>query len=278
MTEIITKAAESANTIGSYRHPVLEEGNLSFPNGRYVIAFPDDAVSHEELRLEHRVERAGLIKRLIRQEKAEYACIVSSPKSFYRRTLRQSSPSQRVTWSDRDLGEPPLFTPVILCTEAIDVDLDTDRDEVHSAWHGVHVKIPRGARLAVGHVFDLRSSVTQLITIQPDETLSGSTFLVDTGSDPFRFVVKCGPELIHYFRKAPQSVTRSNVMTHVVTACLAVLQRQFDDPEEWDRNLHRLADHLTQKYPHRWDDEDFHPEEAATVLHPHVLPDPDEDR
>ncbi|MDE2661603.1 MAG: hypothetical protein OXI39_01180 [Gemmatimonadota bacterium] len=278
MIEIITEAAASANTIGSYRHPVLEEGNLSFPNGRYVVAFPEDGVGSEELRLEHRVERASLIKRLIRQKKAEYACIVSSPKSFYRRTLLQRSPSQRVRWSDRDLGEPPLFTPVILCTDAVAVDLDSARDEVHPAWHGIRVEIPRGARLAVGHVFDLRSSVTQLITIQPDETLSGSTFLVDTGSDPFRFVVKCGPELIRYFRSAPRSETRSNIMTHVVTACLAVLQRQFRDPEEWDRNLSRLADHLAGKYPYGWDEEDFHPEEAATVLYPHVLPDPDGDR
>ena len=39
--ELVTEAAASTNTIGAHAHPVLEEGNLSFPRGRYVIDFVD---------------------------------------------------------------------------------------------------------------------------------------------------------------------------------------------------------------------------------------------
>ena len=278
MTEITTEAARAGNTIGSYEHPVLEEGNLSFPAGRYVVSFPGGTTGDGKLDLVHRVERATLIQRLIRHHKAEYTCIISSPKSFYRRTRRSRSHRQRVTWSEHDLGEPPLFTPMILCTESVEVRVDAKRDEVHPAWHGRRVSIPVGARLAVGHVFDLRSSVTQLVEIKQDDKLSGSTFYVETVSEPFRFRVKAGPELIRYLGRSPRSTTRSNVMTHVVTACFAVLQRQFGDREQWDRNLFRLADHILPEYSYAWDEEDFRPEEAATILYPHVLPEGEEDR
>ena len=270
MIELVTEAAAAANTIGSHDHPVLEEGNLSFPLGRYVVGFVGGDGSSFELM--HRLEGAALISDLLRQKKARYGCIVSSPRSFYRKMHLAEGSRQRIAWDDRELGEPPLFTPVILCTGTEKVVLSAERHDVHPAWNDVSVAMYKGARLAVGHVFDLRSSVMQMIRMEVDESLSGNRFQVQAQAEPFGFVVKASPSLHRYVRTARADPTRSNIMTHVVTACFALLQKRFRDPEEWDRNLERLAEHIGSWYPHRWDEEDFQPEAAAMELYPHVLP------
>ena len=70
-------------------------------------------------------------------------------------------------------------------------------------------------------------------------------------------------------------------MTNVVTACLALLQRDFSDDggqeeDGWqsDRNLMALADYLEENdVPHWTEVDDFRPEEVATHLYPHLVED-----
>ena len=66
-------------------------------------------------------------------------------------------------------------------------------------------------------------------------------------------------------------------MTHIVTACLARLQR--DDTEDdggsgWrsHRNLVALADYLQHRGLDHWSDEGFRPESVATAMYPLKLP------
>ena len=269
--ELVTTASAPTNTIGAHAHPVLEEGNLSFPRGRYVIDFVDGDEG-PCFELIHRIEGAGLISGLLKEGKACFGCIVSSPRSFYRRTHISERPQQRITWDESELGEAPLFRPVVLCTIPETVVLRADRDDVHLAWDGVEVVFQKGVRLALGDVFDLRSSVMQMIRIEADDTLEGNRFHVQPETEPFGFVVKASTSLHQFIRTSNADSTRSNILTHVVTACFALLQRRFHDPEEWDRNLQRLAQHIARHYPHRWDEDDFQPEVAATALYPHILP------
>ena len=68
-------------------------------------------------------------------------------------------------------------------------------------------------------------------------------------------------------------------MSHVVTACLALLQRQFSDDDDdsgWKshRNLVAFADHLEINGLGHWTDDDFQPEKVATALYRLVLPTP----
>ncbi len=272
MIELVTAAATSANTIGSHSHPVLEEGNLSFPEGRYIVGF-EGRQNEPSFDLVHRVEGAGLITDLVKREKARYGCIVSSPRSFFRKTHLAEGSRQRIAWDAGDLGEPPLFTPVVLCTSDVEeIALSARSHGVHEVWDGVPVAMRKGARLAVGDVFDLRSSMMQFIRIEADDRQEGNSFHVEPEAEPFGFVVRASPSLHRYLRSAPADPVRKNVMTHIVTACFALLQRKYGDEEEWDRNLQRLADHIAAEYPHRWDDDEFRPEAAATALYPHVLP------
>ena len=126
-------APGTSNAIRSHDHPMLESGNLSFPQGRYLLDFePGD--DHSSFVVTHRVEGAPLISVLLETGKAQYACIVSSPISSYRRTHIATEARHEVSWNVDDLGEAPLFTPAILASEFQEITLRAQRDGVHVIW------------------------------------------------------------------------------------------------------------------------------------------------
>lgn len=269
-----------SNAIRSHEHPMLESGNLSFPNGRYSLDFHpgNDRSSYV---IEHRIQGAKLIDRLIEYRQACYACIVSSPMSSYRQIHRSDDARQTVQWNNDDLGDPPLFTPMVVCTEAQSMILDSDRDGVHLVWNGQRINLQKGSRLALGSVMQLQSSILQLLSLQEDTHLNEGQFVVDVKEEPFRFQVRLSRTL-HKFLRFPKNSVRNHIMTHIVSACLGRLQKDYSDDDGdtgWQsfRNLRALADYLEHKGEMHWSDADFRPERVATALYPHVLPNSDDE-
>ena len=264
-----------SNSIRSDHHPILESGNLSFPRGRYTLDFQlgDDRAS---CAVTHHIEHAPLVTRLLEAGQAQFACVVSSPISSYRKTHLSADPRQTVAWSPDNLGEPPLFTPMVLCTDSIDLTLDANTDGVHRIWDGHSITLRKGTRLAHGSVIRLEASIIHLLSMQEDASLDPGQFVIDSKDEPFCFLVKLSPDL-HRFLRYDHAAHRTNIMTHVVTACLALLQRRYSDDDGdsgWKshRNLVAFADHLEDKQLGHWNDDDFQPEKAATALYPLVLP------
>ena len=278
MIEIVTLARSSSNGVRSLGFPVLEAGNISFPNGRYAIEFVPGA-DRASFVLKHRLEGAPLISRLLAEDKARYVCTVSSPISSYRRTHLSSSPSQPIQWDIEDLGEPPLFTPMIVSVASSEFLLDKTQDGVHDVWHDQRVILAKGSRLALGQVVQLRSSILHLLSFHANEELKDGTFFVDAETEQgFQFRVNLSTSLHAFLQYPSKGHTRKNIMTHIVTACLALLQRDFkEDSEEeggWEshRNLKAFAEFLKSQKLHHWADPEFHPEQVATTLYPHTLP------
>ena len=268
-------APGTSNAIRSHDHPMLESGNLSFPEGRYLLDL-EPGEDRSSYVVTHHVDGAPLISRLLQAEQARYACIVSSPISSYRETHTSTAARHEVRWNADDLGEAPLFTPAILCAAPQDLTLNSDRDGVHLIWDDQPVTLHKGSRLALGSVIQLESSILNLLSFHADPRLSEGQFAVELESEPFRFRVNLRPAL-HRFLRFPTTHFHHNLMTHIVTACLARLQR--DDAEDdgdsgWrsHRNLVALADHLDHKGLDHWSDEGFRPEEVATALYPLRLP------
>ena len=285
MSEIITLARSSANAIRSHGFPVLEAGNISFPNGRYTLTFEprDDRASFV---LKHRIEGAPLISRLLNEEKACYVCAVSSPISSYRHTYVSKAPSQTIQWDENDLGEPPLFTPMIVSVASCQLRLSENHDGVHGIWDDQLVTIEKGSRLALGHVVQLRSSILQLLSLHAKNDLGEGEFYVDAETEHgFQFRVNLNPHLHAFIQYAGRDGIREHIMTHVVTACLALLKRDFSEDDEdeggWrsHRNLRAFSDFLRDKDLPHWSDDEFRPEQVATKLYPHVIPtEPDGER
>ena len=282
MTRIISIAQSLSNAIRAHSYPVLEAGNLSYPDGRYIVDFSPGS-DRSSFTLKHQIEGAPLIVRLLKQEQAKYVCTVSSPISAYRRTHVSDKVTHEIRWDMEDLGEPPLFTPMILCTTSRKLDLSQDRDGVHRLWHGARISLQQGSRLALGHVIQLRSSIFNLLSFSKREDLKDGTFFVDADTEPFQFRVNLSSELHKFLKFAGTGPTREHIITHIVTACFALLQRDFaDDSEEeggWQthRNLLALAEFLENRgLPHWSDSENFRPEKIATALYPLILPHEDD--
>ncbi|MDE0345644.1 MAG: hypothetical protein OXI66_07670, partial [Boseongicola sp.] len=183
-----------SNAVRSDDHPILESGSLAFPRGRYTLDFkPGD--DRSSCVLNHRIEHAPLITRLVEAGQAQYACVVSAPASSYRKTHLSAEARQAVAWSAGDLGEPPLFTPMVVCMETLGLSLDSDADGLHRIWDKQEITLHKGARLALGSVIQLEASISHLLSMQKDENLGPGRFFVDAQTEPFLFVVKLSEDL-----------------------------------------------------------------------------------
>lgn len=278
MSEIVTLARSTSNGIRSHGFPVLEAGNISFPNGRYALEF-EPGTDRASFILTHQLDGAPLISRLLNEDRARYVCAVSSPISSYRRTHLSSTPSQYIQWDVEDLGEPPLFTPMIVSVASCELHLDRTQDGVHDVWHDQHVVLEKGSRLALGHVVQLQSSILQLLSFHANDKLGNGTFFVDAETEQgFQFRVNLSVDLHSFLQYPRKDGTRQNIMIHIVSACLALLQREFkedsDDDGGWKshRNLRAFAEFLETRDLLHWADDEFQPEQVATSLYPHSLP------
>ena len=280
MTEIITLASSETNTARLRTYPVLEAGNVSFPDGRYAVDFKPQKKRSSFL-VRHDLQNAALVRRLVKDGAAKYCCTVSSPASSYRRMHLSHDAAQEIEWNADDMGEPPLFTPMVIAVEARTLELCSERDDVHPMWAGQRIAIEKGTRIAVGPVVRLQPTLVHLLRFTQDAERKNGTFRVDAESQPFQFVVALSVDMHQFLQYGKRDSVRGHIMTHIVTACLALLQRDFPMDEDHegddlhsDRNLDALADYLEQNdLPHWTDTEDFRPEEVATALYPHLLDD-----
>lgn len=265
-----------SNAVRAHEHPMLESGNPSFPQGRYRLRLTpgDDRCS---FRVAHEVEGAALVVRLLESGAARCACVVSSPRSGYRDVHVAESTEHEVRWDVADLGEAPLFTPTVVCLAERRMKLSADRDDVHPIWDNQTITLRRGSRLALGDVVQLQSSILHLLSLHRDDRVADRQFHVEIESEPFRFKANVGAALYRCLRFSG-GVTRHNIMTHIVTACLALLQRDCTEDDEdtgWQshRNLRAFADYLTANGQPHWTEDGFRPEQVATAIYPLALPD-----
>lgn len=286
--KIRAKDRASTNAMPARDYPVIEGGNDSFPDGDYAIDTEADDSRPSRFIMRHAVEGARLVERPLAEKKAVYACAIAASRSAYREILRSGDATQKIEWDPENFGEPPYFTPMILCVEDVRRVLNSGEDQVHQDWDGVEAAFPKGAWLAMGPVLQLKSSgMESLISIRSDDALGPGQFCTEAvAGDAFRFEVRCHPELHALLQgKKGRRTQRADVMIHVVTSCFAALQREYppenDGEEGWRgyKSLETLAGKLDDENYLDWSDPTFRPEEAATLLYPHemALPTKDED-
>lgn len=269
--------------------PVLEDGNLSFLDASYN---PIPKSSNEEcsLLLEHRIENATFLQQLIKDQKAKFACLVSIPRTGYRRLEffeHSSNDVQMVRWEKGYLADPPMIRPVLLATQKINHTFSAN-DGVANAWHGHSVDIPIGARLARGPYLRPVSSMAQLLIIRKDEYLKPTSIEVsESTEDGFKFIVKLGVQL-YAFMNAPRGneadLIWHNLHLHFISRCLEILHNDYginsdDDEQSWEQysNLKMLSDQLLQKELLHWSHVDFKPDRIATELYFIKIPNQDEE-
>ena len=184
---------------------------------------------------------------------------------------------QLVNWDPKDLGEHPMFTPMLVTREEISHIVDAETDGLNHIWHGKELLLPKGARVAVGPTFKLQSGISGMLDFNLDENLAPGQFWVEASSeDGFKFKVHLATDLYEHLRYHRQELIGSNIMAHIVSATFGILNRDYatDDEEEGWKSYHNLlglAELLEEKGLGHWADDAFRPEQAATCLYPHML-------
>ena len=275
MDEIVTEAKAPSSAIRGHAFPMLESGNTSFPEGRYVIGFEQGA-DRNSFTVRHRIENAPLINNAIADGLAQFVCTVASPISSYRASHVSRSSTQVISWNSDDLGEPPMFTPMVVVTEPFEKTLNLEQDGVHELWNGRTVAFEQGMRLALSDVVLMRSSVLNMLLFERDPSLSDGEFRVEAEDrEGFRFRAHLAADLHRFLKYDSGDPGRGHIITHVVSACFSVLKEQYaeDEDEEggWQsyRGLRAMADTLKEHDLPHWSEDDFSPELAATRLYPH---------
>lgn len=275
MTEIVTEAGDLNSAVRGHAFPALESGNTSFPNGRYVVRF-EPGKDGSSFTVHHRIEGAPLIDRAIADGLARFVCAVAAPVSSYRVSHAATGSTQVVGWRSDDLGEPPMFTPMVVVSERFERTLNCDRDGVHELWHGSTVVFEPGMRIALGDVALMHASMASLLLFQPDEQLDEGRFRVEVAADEgFRFRVHLAPGLHRFLRGHARDAQYGHIVTHIVSACFGHLKNDPLDDEEggWEsfQGLKALAEQLKSHGLPHWSEDDFSAEFAATTLYPHRL-------
>ena len=275
-----------SEVVRSFPFPVLEEGNLSFPNGEYAPEIKSDEKNDCSVTINHRVTNAPFVEQWVGDGKALCCCTVSIPVTGYRRlfTSAKNDFEQTVQWETEWVGEPPVLRPIIVCKEQTS-HIFNGNDGVHDLWVGREITFSKGARIAVGPAQRPVSSLQSLLSIEKDETLDpGCLSIVACPDQGFYFCVKVASNLFG-FLQSPGGGDRNNhsrsILIHAVSSCFALLGKDYqnengenEDGGGWGEysNLRALAADMESKNLRLWNEDDFQPEKAATALYPHLIP------
>ena len=274
----------ASEVLRSLPYPVLEDGNLSYPEGEYTVdADPqDDGTS---VRIHHEIQGAPFLDRLLIQGQARYGCLISVPLTGYRKLHLSSDAYQRVQWDMAVVGEPPMLRPLIVSTTELSHTFGAD-DGVVEAWRGREIKLPKGARLALRGYLRSFSSLHELLEINQDQTLpNGSLEVKACEEDGFYFKVSVAPDLSLFLQNSGgRQDHRRSVLTHIVSRCFEILKQDYSDQSDdgeatggWDqfRNLKALHHELIRRDLSTWEEDGFSPDKVATQRYPHRPPPPE---
>lgn len=265
--------------VRAFPHPVLEEGNLSFPEGQYSPEIDMGADGYSAT-VRHFLQGAPLIARLLEEGDAFYACTVSIPVTSYRRLLCSESRDQMIQWDQSYVGEPAILHPVIVCRRKLQCDLSSD-DGVNEAWVGHKVILEPGSKIVLGPFFRTSTSLQSLLSVRKDTRLEPGQLSVEACSeDGYYFDVRVAADLHEFLQRwggEERKLHRDSILTHAISRCFELLVKYFgnegDGDEEWRsyRNLVALASELESRGLPLWDADGFIPEKVATSLQPHQI-------
>ena len=278
-TEISIRGSDLNPSSRAFHWPVLEAGNRSYQDGVYSVVF-EEKERGRSFTILHQVQAAQLIEEWMKAGKLNFICSVASPRSMYRGIHVSNTPQQTIEWVQEDLGEPPMFTPMLVTREEIRHTVDSKTDGLNPIWDGREIILNAGARVAVGQTFKFQSGLNGILEFNKDEELAPGQVRVEPSSENgFTFKVYLAPNLYNHLRYRRKEMPGTNIMVHVVSTALGILQKDYSDAADEDgtgwqsyRNLVGLADLLQRHGAGLWSDENFKPELAATILYPHPVP------
>ena len=279
--------SKPSSTVRSLPYPALEDGNFSFPNGSYDVSTQLLGNSGTKVRLKHEISNAPFIDKLVNDGDAKCACLVSVPKTGYRKLYITDSRSQEIEWNLDIAGEPPMLRPVVLYIGNEKAYTLNRRDGVAEVWQKQKISLYKGARLASGRYLRPSISIQSLLTVkQKEEMKAGSFTVVPNTNEGFYFTMYAASDIFNFVQNPQGNIElRGSILTHAVSQCFSILERDYgveigdESEDQWSqhKNLVALAEWLDAQDMPKWFDDDFDPVCTATELYQIRIPEVNED-
>lgn len=231
--------------------------------------------------VEHRLEDAPTLRKLIDNDDAAWAVELRCPKTLMARVDTSSAPSQAVRWSRDEVDDAVYIVPGVIALR----ELSLDRSALTSLWADAgELHVPAGWWLAKGDARRATTLTQSLLKFSQNEHLKKGRMEVepDFSSGRLRFTVKMAPDL---FKRARSS--RDVQIAALVGACGWFPEVFRTDSASEDGEQIGGEGPLAQELRHRlraakpdivlWDDKSFDPATAATVLEPFLPTVPTDD-
>ena len=274
--------SRSNSRVKALPYPAIEDGNFSFPDAVYEVVPRPSGNSATKVALRHELKGAAFVEELIRNGEAQFACLLSVPKTGFRKLCMANSNEQEISWDLDIAGETPILGPVIVYVGKRISRKLTEKDGVAGIWQNQEIDVPRGARLARGRYLRPANTMQQLLRVQCNMGMEKGGFTVKANSnDGFYFSLEAALDIFQFLQN-PQGelALRKSILVHAVSQCLNILKsdydasREDDETGQWEqyRNLKSLSDLLAEKNMGHWSDEDFDPVRVATGLYPIEIP------
>ena len=272
--------------VRSLPYPAIEEGNFSFPEGNYEVTPekpPGNSMTSVILR--HELRGAQFVENLIQEGKAKFACLLSVPKTGFRKLYIADSNEQEISWDLGIAGEPPMIGPVVLyvAEDKLNHKL-TKKDGVAEVWYNREIEIPKGARLARGRYLRSSAAIQNLIRVRVNKNMeSGSFFITPNSNEGFYFYLEAASDISEFIQNPQgESELRGSILVHAVSQCFNILKTSYDasgeegedEGRQWEqyKNLVALSDWLAAQNMLHWSDENFDAVRVATQLYPIRIP------
>ena len=238
--------------------------------------------SATKVTIRHELKGAPFVEKLIQNGKAQFACLLSVPKTGFRKLCRADSDEQEISWDLDIAGEHPILGPVIVYVgDGMSCKL-TGKDGVAGIWQNRKIEFPKGARLARGRYLRTSNTMRQLLRVQCSESMKKGGFTVKPNSnDGFYFALEAARDIFQFLQNPQgESALRKSILVHAVSQCLNILKTDYgasqedDETGQWEqyRNLKSLSDLLGDRNMGHWSDEDFDTVRVATELYPIEVP------
>ena len=202
MDEVVTEARAPNSAVRAHAFPALESGNISFPDGRYVVGF-EPGTDGSSFTVRHRIEGAALINDVIADRSRAVRLHGGVPGFFLSRLVTCPGRSTQVIgWGSERLGGAADVHADGRGGGAVREDFGSGAATASTSSGTDGPWRSRGAcGLALSDVVLMRSSVLNMLLFERDPTLSDGEFRVEAEDrEGFRFRVHLALDL-HRFLK-----------------------------------------------------------------------------
>ena len=269
------------------KFPVMQDGNIDYVDGNsYTVKSISLNPSNDGARLiRHKLSGSNLIRKLIYDEAATFACVVSAPWCAYR-SLRINSKTfsddqhemiveQAIDSESTHYASPSMFQPLIIASKDLSGIKLSEEDGVNGLWVGDKIDIPKGAKIAYGPYFHAASLTQSILKIQVSNFLPKGCFEVnEVPEQGFYFQVNASPDLFEKLKNPGKSVKhRDSIYCFALSQALEILKEKYEDEDKWRDhiNLRHLYKFLKNMGTSTWDQEGFSPNQAVAKWVPHDI-------